>query len=172
MPLANLTIQHADAASLLAIYLQDHLAGATAGASLAARTHANNRSTRFEAPLGELRRQIEEDLRTLQRIMRHLGVAPSRPKQALAFVGERAARVKPNGQLLGYSPLSRLIEFDALAAGISGKIGLWRSLSAALDPSRLPPDVDLHELIARGEAQRERIEELRVPAARHAFPPA
>ena len=39
-----------------------------------------------------------------------------------------SGRLKPNGQLTGYSPLSRLVELEGLSLGITGKLGLWRAL--------------------------------------------
>jgi hypothetical protein len=36
--------------------------------------------------------------------------------------------LKPNGQLRGYAPLSRLLELETLLAGINGKGALWRAL--------------------------------------------
>ena len=50
--------------------------------------------------------------------MKELGVEPSPIKSGLGAIGEGWGRLKPNGRLFGYSPLSRLIERETLAAGI------------------------------------------------------
>lgn len=152
----------------LAIYLRDHLAGAAGGRSLARRLYANNRGTPYEGVLADIAREITEDEATLRRVMSHLGVTPSQPKRLLALAGERAARLKLNGQLRGYSPLARVDELEMLAGGVQAKQHLWRSL-AALGPAALPPDVDLGRLRDRAQSQLERLRELHAPAAEETF---
>ena len=51
--------------------------------------------------------------------------ARTTPKSAGAWTAEKFGRLKPNGQLTGYSPLSRLVELEGLKLGITGKLGLW-----------------------------------------------
>ena len=51
----------------------------------------------------------------------------------LAVAGEWLARLKLNGRLRGYSPVSRLEEFEMLTAGIVTKASLWRTLRIVLD---------------------------------------
>ncbi len=147
---------------LLAIYLNDHFAGATGGVELARRLEASNAGGEFAAPLGELRVEIEADRATLLTLMDELGVARSPLKPHIAVLGERLARLKPNGQLRGYSPLSRLIELEALLLGISGKLRLW-VLCGELVGARSA--FDFGSLAARAEAQRERVEGLQLRAA-------
>lgn len=169
MKMLQLELSDADAATLLAVYVNDHLAGATAGVELARRTLRNNRGTEYESFLRELAHEIDEDRATLIRVVGHLGVRPSPVKQAAAFAAERIGRAKLNGQLVGYSPLSRLVELEGLGGGVEMKANLWRSLRAVLPPQALPGDVDLDELVARAERQRERIERHRLAAAVRAF---
>ena len=59
-----------------------------------------------------------------------LGFRASKPKAAVAWVGEKVGRLKLNGQIRGYSPLSRVLELEALAVGVRGKLALWESLLA------------------------------------------
>lgn len=63
-----------------------------------------------------------------ERIMRSLGIEPSKAKKALARVCERAARFKLNGRLVRHSPLSRFEELDVLVMGFDGKVTLWTAL--------------------------------------------
>ena len=72
--------------------------------------------------------EIDEDRDALKRIMDRLDVSPAPVKAALAWAAEKAGRVKPNGQLRGYSPLGRVVEIEALITGVSGKLSLWRAL--------------------------------------------
>ena len=63
------------------------------------------------------RSQIEEDVDSLRDIMAALGVEEDRIKQAVAWAAEKVGRLKLNGQLLGYSPLSRLVELEGMMLG-------------------------------------------------------
>ncbi|MBW3577309.1 MAG: hypothetical protein KY462_06140 [Actinobacteria bacterium] len=155
--------------TLLQIYLSDHLAAAVGGVELAKRAWRNNRDGDLEPFLRALAADLQQDRRDLERIMRHLDVAGSRPKQAAAVALERVGRAKLNGQLMGYSPLSRLVEIDALVVAVATKLNLWRNLDAALPTTALPADVDLDRLIRRGDDQHRALQERRVDVARHAF---
>ena len=71
------------------------------------------------------------------------------------------------GRLLGYSPLSRVIELEGLHVGISGKLSLWQSLEAtSAGEMRV---ADLGELSARAQRQLAELEPYRIAAAREAF---
>ena len=155
---------------LLGIYLNDHLAGAIAGRELAKRSAKSNKGTEFGPFLNELAAEIEEDQRSLRLIMDRLGVKPNPVKDSGAWVAEKIGRLKLNGSLIGYSDLSRVVELEGLAVGITGKIALWRSLKASPAVDRLD-DVDLDGLLARAESQRASVEEHRVRAAGMAFTP-
>ena len=74
-----------------------------------------------------------------------------------------AGRLKPNGQLRGYSPLSRLVELELLLLGITGKRRLWPLLDELVGADS---SADFKALAARAEDQRSRVEELQVRAAR------
>jgi hypothetical protein len=151
----------------LAIYLNDHLAGSVAGVELARRARASNEGTETGAVLAEVCAEIEADRETLREAMRCLEVGEDRVKPVLGWVGEKLGRLKPNGQLRGYSPLSRVLELEGLMIGIAGKRMLWRSLGDSCK-ARLP-DLDLAALEARAEAQQRRIESLHLKAAKVAF---
>jgi hypothetical protein len=152
---------------LLAIYLNDHLAGATGGVEIARRSRASNRGTKLGETLAEVCAEIEADRATLERVMEALGVKRSHPKVATAWATEKLGRLKLNGRLTGYSPLSRLIELEMLHIGITGKIQLWQSL----DETQIAglAQFDLPDLIKRAESQRGRIERPCLEAARDAF---
>lgn len=155
--------------NLLAIYLNDHRAGAVGGLELAKRTLDNNKGTEYEAFLAQLVADIEEDQAALERIMERSGLPKSPVKPGLAWASEKVGRLKLNGAITGYSPLSRLIELEALRLGIFGKTCLWRSLKEARPPEAAVTDEELDGLLARAEAQLEAVEEHRVKAARTAL---
>ena len=148
----------------LAIYLNDHLAGSTIGVERARSARGANEGTEFGPPLGSICEQIEEDRATLESIMDELGISRSQLKPALGWVGERIGRLKPNGQIRGYSPLGRVIDLEVLILGISGKLRLWVLLDELLDDGET--STDLPTLIRRAEEQRERVEDLQKRAAR------
>jgi hypothetical protein len=157
---------------LLEIYLADHLAAATAGVELARRSAGANAGGRFGAALERLATEIEEDRRTLRRVVSDLGFSESRPKEALAWAGEKLGRLKLNAQLRGYSPLSRVLELEALSVGITGKLALWETLQAVPVPVPVPGldlGVDLDQLAERARRQRTEVGELRAEAVRLAF---
>ena len=153
----------------LRIYLQDHLAGSTAGLELARRTRGANEGTEYGPPLAKIADEIEADRRQLQGIIEDLGFSGDAIKNAAAWGVEKAGRLKLNGQLRGYSPLSRVVELEGLLTGITGKLALWVSL-LQLAPSEPRLDADrIERLRDRADAQRATVEELREKAAREAF---
>jgi hypothetical protein len=150
---------------LLEIYFTDHLAASTAGLELARRSARSNAGNATGEFLRRLVVEIEEDRETLECVITKLGFKPSRPKEIAAWVAEKVGRLKLNGQVRGYSPLSRVLELESLAVGIAGKEALWTALRrvAALDM------VDLEDLIERARRQRADAEEHRLAAVDEAF---
>jgi hypothetical protein len=146
-----------------AIYLNDHMAAATGAVELAGRAARSNRGTPYGQVLAELRDEIAEDRAALEAMMSRLGVGIDRPRAALAWGIEKLGRLKLNGQLTGYSPLSRLEEIEILELGVSGKLLLWQALRRAA-PSGVP-ESELQRLIKRARSQRDRLERQRLKAA-------
>jgi hypothetical protein len=154
---------------LLGIYLNDHLAGSTVGLELAKRARGSNQGNEYGEVLARVAKEIEEDRDALQRLMKELGVRRDQAKVTLAWIAEKFGRLKPNGRLTGYSPLSRLIELETLALGISGKLSLWEALTEiAPEDARLDAQ-ELGLLAERAERQRKEVWQLRQRAAREAF---
>ena len=149
----------------LDVYLNDHLAGAMVGAELSRRAAENNRGTTLGDFLEELHQEIVEDRQTLQRVMTELGVDRSPLKPAAGWVFEKAGRLKLNGQIRGYSPLSRLVELEGLETGVSGKRALWQTLSSVFHGDPRLAQFNLDGLIARAEEQLEGIGEQRIAVA-------
>jgi len=153
---------------LLPIYLNDHLAGATVGVELARRTAGSNRDDElFGPPLRRICEEIEADRATLEQVMEALGARRDRIKPAAAWIAEKLGRLKPNGQLRGYSPLSRMVELEGLYIGISGKSRLWKALDTTV--AAQVPEVDFTALGERADRQRTEVEGLQEEAAKLAF---
>ncbi len=70
-------------------------------------------------------------------------------KRPLAVAAERVGRLKPNGRLREYSPLSRFDELDFLAMGIDGKKLLWANLRDLAGLAARLSDVDFRRRAAR-----------------------
>ncbi len=151
--------------SLLGIYLNDHLAGATGGAELARRVARSHHGEDGEGDLQRFAAEVTQDRAALLDIMAALSVPVRSYKVYAAWIGEKAARLKLNGYLLTPSPLSKLEELEMMLLGVEGKAAGWRTLRALaqadhrLDPARLD------ELISRARRQADLLEELRIRAA-------
>jgi hypothetical protein len=153
----------------LLTYLKDHLAGATGGLELLDHLISTHIGTSLEPLFTELREEIAQDRQALQGIIRKFGSAESPIRNTGAWLSEKLARVKLLLEGAGGGPLARLESLEALALGIEGKQALWSAL-AATAPA-VPPlqDVDLSLLKQRAKQQRERVEALRLEAAREAL---
>jgi len=162
---------NADADRFLAIYLNDHLAGATLAVELARRLRSSNQGdAEFSEPLAQLCGEIEEDQRTLERLMEQQGVGRDPVKPALAKVAEKLGRLKLNGRIRGYSPLSRVLELEVLSGLVGGKLQLWNALEQSFGESL--DGFDFHDLAARADTQGQRLEDLHLAAAQRTLPAA
>ncbi|HEX6456408.1 MAG TPA: hypothetical protein VF009_07810 [Solirubrobacterales bacterium] len=156
---------------LLAIYLNDHLAGATLGVELARRLRSSNQGDpEMGRPLARICEEIEADRDTLLRLMDRLEIGRDQVKPALAKIAERLGRLKLNGRLLGYSPLSRVLELEVLSGLVGGKMQLWNALEQSFGESL--EGFDFHDLAARADSQGRRLEDLHLAAAQRALPSA
>lgn len=158
-----------DAQRLLRIYLGDHFAGATAGRSLARRIARNHKDSPYGRELSGFADAVTQDRKTLRRILDDLGFSPPPAKYALAWVGEQAGRLKPNGRLIGRSPLSDAMELEIMRMGVEGKASCWRSLRALADYDARLSASELDRLVERAEQQAQRLEQLRIAFAAAAF---
>lgn len=153
----------------LGIYLNDHLAGAAGGVELARRLRSSNGGDpEMGEPLARICAEIESDHETLVRLTERLGIRRDPLKPKLAILAERLGRLKPNGHLRGYSPLSRVLELEILASGIGGKLQLWNSLEQSFGDSL--DGFDFHALAERADRQGQEVEDLHMAAAKRAFP--
>src|SRR4051812_38886863 len=138
---------------LLPIYLNDHLAGSTAGSELAKRAASANEGTEYGPFLEDLAGQIEADKAQLEDVMKRLAVKTDALKVGAFWLGEKLGRLKLNGRLLEYSPLSRVIELEGLVAGSTARLSLWRTLAAAAPDEPRIADIDFVHLVQRVEEQ-------------------
>lgn len=146
----------------LSIYLRDQLALGVLWRELARRAARNNRGTELGEVLTTVSAAIAEDVETFRAIMRRLGVRADLVKAGMAFAAERLGRLKFNGRLRGYSPLSRFIELEFLTMGLAGKKQLWTTLRDLAALGDRLPGIDFDALIDRAEHQRAALDHYRV----------
>lgn len=154
---------------LLGIYLRDHLAGSRTGLELARRAEHENRGNPVGDYLATFRVELEQDRAVLERVMRELGVSHAPLKDRAAWVLERVGRLKFNGRLVSYSPLSRVMELEGLCIGTQGRLCLLRALERMARLERRLSGIDFGALVARAEAQLKMLDRLRLLAADTAF---
>src|SRR5215203_3164099 len=103
---------------LLGIYLSDHLAGATAGCRRMRRLADAERQATDGEMLQRIADEIDQDRTTLLSIVEAEGIEPRWYKTAMAKVGEAVGVVKSNGTLFHRSPLTSLVELEAMRMGV------------------------------------------------------
>jgi hypothetical protein len=148
-------------AKLVSIYLNDHLTAATAAAELVKRARGSNEGSELGAFLDELADDLEDDLAELKAAMSRFDVRLDRAKQLAGWTGEKVGRLKPNGRFTSYSPLSRVVELEALMLLVSGNGAMWRSLGSL--------DEHYSALAERSDRRRDELEEHRRQAVAEAL---
>jgi hypothetical protein len=153
----------------LLTYLKDHLAGSTIALEILEHLISTHAGTPLEPLFRKLREEIVQDRQALEGIIRRFGSAESPIRNTGAWLSEKLARVKLLLEGAGGGPMARLEALEALSLGIEGKRALWDALAAAAPA--VPPlqGVDLDLLKQRAQQQRERVEALRLEAAREAL---
>lgn len=115
----------------------------------------SNRHTPWSSQLREIAESIGEDLVVLDQVRAAAGVSGGELKRVAALLAERAARFKPNGHAATYSPLSRVLELEALMAAVQGKQRLWVALAMAASSYPELKEFDFGALEERGSRQSE-----------------
>lgn len=150
---------------LLQIYLNDHLAGAVAGTQLARRALSSNQGTELGEFLAQLVNELDEDKASLEELIERLGFKKNVFKQSAGWMAEKAGRLKLNGQITGYSNLSRLLELEGLTIGVQGKLSMWENLKSIEDHDPNLATFDFDTLIKRAQSQVSGLTLHRVTAA-------
>ncbi|WP_349637017.1 transaldolase [Streptomyces sp. 378] len=158
-------------AGLLSIYLNDHYSGATGGLELFRRAAQAQQGEEREASLADLARQVEADRDALAQIMADLEVSVDHTKVALGWLAEKAGRLKTNGHLFSRSPLSDVLEAEAMLLGVQGKAACWRTLRALSETDRRLDTAHLDTLLERAERQSTALEEIRIAAVTRTLRP-
>ena len=153
----------------LRIYMNDQLALGILWREVARRAAGSNQGTDVGDALARVSAAIAEDVDTFAAIMRRLGIRRNPLKTSAVIAGERVGRLKLNGRIGSYSPLSRFVELDFLVMGIEGKRVLWANLRDLAGLGTRLPDVDFAALIERAERQRAELEPFHARAGAEAL---
>jgi hypothetical protein len=154
---------------LLGVYLNDHLAGSSAGLELAEKLRDNNQGTELGDVMATLHLEIEQDRKALEELMGRLEVTRHPVKDAAGWVLERLSRLRLNPALTGSAELTRLLETEVLSLGVEGKLAMWLALKEVAVSDRRLAGTDFDRLVERARDQRRTLEPHRVAAAVRAF---
>jgi len=153
----------------LNVYLNDHLAGATAGTNLvkqAAEQHEGTEIGEFFATLSD---EIAADFNTLSVLIDRLGVDLDSGKEKIAGLGIKITEPKFSGETIGSADFGAFITLETLSIGVEGKVCMWKALKVIEADVPELADTALDTLIERGQSQRDRIEAKRVEWAMRAL---
>ena len=155
--------------TLLSVYLNDHLTGASGGVELFRRAAPSQTDPGARSTLLAMADEVAEDRQALLDLMRQLEVSPQQHRIALGWLAEKVGRLKPNGSLLSRTPLTDLVELEAMRLGVEGKLACWQTLEVVAAYDDRIASGELLELEARAQRQLEELETLRKNAAERAL---
>src|ERR1700761_6548809 len=149
--------------SPIAVYLEDHLAGAQVALQVLKSMRDEQAHPKFRELAAELLPQVAKDDDTLRSILSSVGGTPSTSKQACGWLFEKLSRIK-----LGHAGSADFTLFESvelLTLGILGKLSLWKALEAVSAKDPALASWDFHELATRAQRQFERVESERLRLA-------
>lgn len=155
-------------ANVLTTYLNDHLAGSVAALELLDLMLETTPPGQRD-PYRQLKNEIEEDQRVLQGIIEGLGAKESRVRKAAAWLTEKLGQAKFRFDDPGDGQLRALEALETVGLGIQGKLALWRALEAVAGSIPQLGSLDLAGLQERAIDQFDRVDRLRLQAARAAL---
>jgi hypothetical protein len=146
------------------VYLNDHLAGATAGVDL-----VKQAVERHDGALGEffaqLADEISGDLNTLTSLMDQMDAHHSGAKEVLAKAGSEISEAKFSGESLDDPEFGTFITLETLSIGVEGKLCMWKALKVVADDYAELNAADIDTLIERARSQRDKLEGKRLEVA-------
>jgi hypothetical protein len=152
---------------MLTTYLNDHLAGSVAALELVEYLLRHEKANRES--YATLRTEIEEDQQTLRQLLAELGGKESQVRKAAAWLTEKLGQAKLRLDDQGAGELRALEALETLGLGIQGKLSLWRALGSVAGTIPQLERLDLPRLQRRAVEQFERVDKLRIQAARAAL---
>ena len=153
----------------LKIYLNDHLALLVGETELAERCRGSNEQTDLGRFLGEMSGDLQDEQQLVRTLLDNVGGAESRIKQGVAWLAEKAGRLKLNDSLTEYSDLSRLVELEALFIAAHERRAFWESLDATRAADARFSEINFARQQRQAEQHCEALSQYRLDAARKAL---
>ncbi len=148
-------------------YLNDHLAGSVGALELLDHWIKLCDGKPLAPFLADLKKDIEADQKTLQKLMRAVGTKESSIRLAGAWIAEKFSRAPFTAAGDEMGGIGLVLALETMVMGITGKKLLWHALAAADLPTT--GNIDFVELERRAEEQIARVEVERMRAAREAL---
>jgi hypothetical protein len=146
------------------VYLNDHLAGATAGVDL-----VKLATERHDGELGEFFAQLADgitaDHNTLTSLMDQMDAHHSGAKEVLAKAGSEITEAKFSGDSMDDPEFGTFLTLETLSIGVEGKLCMWKALKVVEDDYPELKSTDLDTLIERAQSQRDKLEGKRLEIA-------
>jgi hypothetical protein len=153
----------------LAVYVNDHLAGSSAGLTLMDDLASRAEGTALATKLRRLAAEVREDQQLLRDTLDRLAAGERRVAQAAAWLGEKVSEKRLALAARNHPSLALLEGLESIALGLQGKLGIFRVLAelGPLDPrlAGLPYGARADRTVV----QHGMIEAERRAAAREAF---
>jgi hypothetical protein len=149
-------------------YMRTHLAGSTAGVDLFDRA-AKGLPQPASSVIRRIHGELVEERVALRAMMDALGFRENTLFNSVAKLGERVARLKPNGNLLQRTAMTDVVELESMVIALSGKLAGWESLLAIVDREPRLDRAELEGLAAQAREQIATVRELHQAAASHAL---
>jgi hypothetical protein len=147
----------------LVTYIEDHKAGAALAIDLLEAMKGRHDDESLSEFAGSILVGVQEDEDTLRSLAKEIGSGSNILKEAAAWAGEKASRIKLGAGLSG--PFGTFEALEFLSLGIQGKISLWRALQVVSKTDGRLAALDYELLIGRAEEQYKRVEERRLATA-------
>src|SRR5215210_2776398 len=142
-------------------YLEDHVAGADVGLTIATRLERDHLGTETAAVMSRMSRDIRSERELVVDALRRLEAPRDPVRRAMGIVGSLGRHAAS----LPFVPGPSLLEdLEALAVGVWGKRLLWGALARVQESTDIDPRGDLDGLAARAEEQERVIVRLRQDA--------
>jgi hypothetical protein len=151
----------------LATYLNNHLAASVTALELLSSLETAQANTDIERFASELHAEIEAEQQELEDLIDRLQITKNKPHQAAGWLAEKFTQIKLRLDDSSDGTLHLLESLELLLIGIEGKRGLWSALAHTAVPGLHLTDYE--RLAKRSEEQQQRVEAMRLAAARAAF---
>jgi hypothetical protein len=153
----------------LGTYLHDHLAGAAFALELLKDLREHHPQDELAGFAASLSSEIEADHRVLQQLAEAVESHPAGMKEAVAWLAEKASRLKLRRN--GHGSFGTFESLEALSLGILGKAALWDALAVAEVADTRLRGPDYTALARRAQQQHGQVEDRRLALAQSVFAP-